>query len=60
MTLIDWYRQRGDERLRLGVDDENDRAAAFWGGLGFRFVERRPRKSATGTVDVSVLELSIS
>ncbi len=60
LALIGWYRQHGHERLLLGVDDGNDRAAAFWGNLGFTRIDRRPRISAAPSVDVDVLELRLT
>jgi RimJ/RimL family protein N-acetyltransferase len=59
-ALADWYRERGIARLRLGVDDGNVAAAAFWRSLGYRSVDRRERPSPLGTLGVDVLELSLT
>jgi GNAT superfamily N-acetyltransferase len=58
-ALAHWYRQRGETRLRVGVDDGNDRAAAFWRALGYERVDRRERDSPLGRLGVDVLELSL-
>jgi len=58
-ALAGWYRDQGVERLRLGVDDGNDRGARFWRQLGYRFVERRDRPSPMGRLGVDVLELTL-
>jgi GNAT superfamily N-acetyltransferase len=57
-ALADWYRQRGEGRLRVGVDDGNDGAAAFWRAVGYRPVDRRERDSPLGRLGVEVLERS--
>jgi RimJ/RimL family protein N-acetyltransferase len=59
-ALAGWYRERGVERLRLGVDDGNDVAAAFWRYLGYRLVDRRERPSPQGPLGVDVLELDLT
>jgi RimJ/RimL family protein N-acetyltransferase len=58
-ALADWYRDRGESRLRLGVDDGNERAAAFWQALGYQRVERRERDSPLGRLGVDVLEVRL-
>jgi RimJ/RimL family protein N-acetyltransferase len=58
-ALADWYRSQGEARLRLGVDDGNDRAAAFWEALGYVNVDRRERDSPLGRLGVDVLELAL-
>jgi GNAT superfamily N-acetyltransferase len=58
-ALADWYRERGETRLRLGVDDGNDAAAGFWRALGYRPVDRRERDSPLGRLGVEVLELAL-
>jgi GNAT superfamily N-acetyltransferase len=58
-ALADWYRQRGESRLRIGVDDGNDGAAAFWRALGYRPVDRRERDSPLGRLGVDVLEIRL-
>lgn len=58
-ALAQWYRDRGAPRLRLGVDDGNEPAAAFWRSLGYRPVDRRERPSPQGKLGVDVLELAL-
>jgi ribosomal protein S18 acetylase RimI-like enzyme len=58
-ALADWYRERGETRLRLGVDAGNDPAAGFWRALGYRPVDRRERDSPLGRLGVEVLELAL-
>jgi GNAT superfamily N-acetyltransferase len=58
-VLADWYRSQGESRLRLGVDDGNERAAAFWRALGYEQVDRRERDSPMGRLGVDVLELRL-
>jgi GNAT superfamily N-acetyltransferase len=58
-ALAGWYRNQGVTRLRIGVDDGNDGAAAFWRALGYREVDRRERDSPLGRLGVDVLELSL-
>ena len=55
-ALADWYRSQGHSRLRLGVDDGNDRAAGFWQALGYQKVDHRERDSPLGRLGVDVLE----
>ncbi len=59
LALIDWYRRAGHRRILLAVDDGNQRAAAFWTRLGFTQIDRRPRTTSRGAVDVGVLELRL-
>jgi len=58
-ALADWYLGRGVRRLRVGVDDGNEPAAAFWRSLGYRVVDRRERPSPQGVLGVDVLELDL-
>lgn len=58
-ALAESYRSQGESRLRLGVDDGNDRAAAFWRALGYEQVDRRERDSPGGRLGVDVLELRL-
>jgi RimJ/RimL family protein N-acetyltransferase len=58
-AIAAWYRSQGVTRLRLGVDEGNDGAAAFWRTLGYRQVDRRERDSPLGRLGVDVLELSL-
>jgi len=58
-AIADWYRSQGESRLRLGVDDGNERAAAFWGALGYERVDRRERDSPMGRLGVDVLEIRL-
>jgi RimJ/RimL family protein N-acetyltransferase len=58
-AVADWYRSRGETRLRLGVDDGNERAARFWRALGYRRVDRRERDSPLGRLGVDVLEIAL-
>jgi RimJ/RimL family protein N-acetyltransferase len=58
-ALADSYRARGETRLRLGVDDGNERAAGFWRALGYVKVDRRERDSPLGHLGVDVLEISL-
>jgi RimJ/RimL family protein N-acetyltransferase len=58
-ALAEWYRAQGQTRLRLGVDDGNDRAAAFWRALGYEQVDRRVRDSPMGRLGVEVLEIAL-
>lgn len=53
------YRSQGATRLRVGVDDGNDGAAAFWRRLGYQQVDRRERDSPLGRLGVDVLELEL-
>lgn len=55
-AFLDWARQLGATALRLGVDDGNDPAMAFWTNLGFLPVDRREREGPVGTLGVTVLE----
>jgi RimJ/RimL family protein N-acetyltransferase len=56
-AIAAWYRSQGATRLRIGVDDGNDGAAAFWRRLGYQQVDRRERDSPLGRLGVDVLEL---
>jgi GNAT superfamily N-acetyltransferase len=58
-ALADGYRRQGETRLRIGVDDGNDRAAAFWRALGYQPVDRRERDSPLGRLGVDVLEIGL-
>jgi GNAT superfamily N-acetyltransferase len=58
-ALARWYADCGASALRVGVDDGNDAAAAFWRSLGYRPVDRRERPSPVGLLGVEVLELSL-
>jgi GNAT superfamily N-acetyltransferase len=58
-ALVDWARNRGAPALRLGVDEGNGRALAFWQSMGFRHVEERDRVGPSGRLTVSVLELPL-
>ena len=58
-ALVVWARERGVPALRLGVDEGNAAAFAFWQSLGFRVVDERERVGAQGPLRVSVLELSL-
>jgi GNAT superfamily N-acetyltransferase len=58
-ALADWYRSQGASGLRLGVDDGNERAAAFWRALGYAPVDRRERDSPSGRLAVDVLEIPL-
>jgi GNAT superfamily N-acetyltransferase len=58
-ALVAWARGRGAPALRLGVDDGNDGAAAFWRALGFGEVDRRQRRGPEGVVGVTVLERAL-
>jgi ribosomal protein S18 acetylase RimI-like enzyme len=58
-ALAAHQRSRGETRLRVGVDEGNDAAAAFWASLGYREVDVRERPSPSGPLSVSVLELSL-
>lgn len=58
-ALADWYRSQGGTRLRIGVDDGNDGAAAFWRALGYESVDRRVRDSPGGRLGVDVLEIAL-
>jgi len=58
-ALADWYAGQGVARLRVGVDDGNEPAAAFWRSLGYRPVDRRERPSPQGRLGVDVLELAL-
>jgi RimJ/RimL family protein N-acetyltransferase len=58
-ALADWYRGQGETRVRLGVDDGNERAAAFWRALGYQRVDRRERDSPRGRLGVDVLEVRL-
>jgi RimJ/RimL family protein N-acetyltransferase len=58
-ALADWYRDQGETRLRLGVDDGNERAAGFWQALGYQRVDRRERDSPRGRLGVDVLEVRL-
>jgi RimJ/RimL family protein N-acetyltransferase len=58
-ALADAYRSSGVSRLRLGVDDGNDGASAFWRALGYQKVDRRERDSPAGRLGVDVLELRL-
>jgi len=58
-AFLDWARARGASALRLGVDDGNEAAMAFWTGLGFVPVDRRERDSPTGHLGVTVLERAL-
>ncbi len=55
-AIVGWARDRGAAALRLGVDDRNDAAAAFWATHGFFPVDQRQRASPLGTLGVTVLE----
>lgn len=58
-AIAAWYREQGATRLRIGVDDGNEGAAAFWRRLGYHPVDRRERDSPLGRLGVDVLELSL-
>lgn len=58
-ALAEDQRSRGRTRLRVGVDEGNEAAAAFWAGLGYRQVDVRQRPSPSGVLRVSVLELDL-
>lgn len=55
-SLLDWARGNGVGAVRLGVDDGNDKAYAFWTRQGFTRVDRRTRTSPAGDLGVTVLE----
>jgi RimJ/RimL family protein N-acetyltransferase len=55
-ALVEWARKSGASALRIGVDDGNDRALAFWARRGFTPVDRRERPSPRGRIGVTVLE----
>jgi RimJ/RimL family protein N-acetyltransferase len=59
-AMESWARHRGAQRLRLGVDDDNVSAAAFWRRLGFREVDHRERVGPSGLVGVTVMEISLA
>ena len=58
-ALAQWARDRGAPALRLGVDDGNDAALAFWSSLGYVEVDRRERRGPAGPLAVAVLELAL-
>ena len=58
-ALAQWARERGAPALRLGVDDGNDAALAFWTSLGYVEVDRRERRGPSGPLAVAVLELRL-
>ncbi|HEU4676553.1 MAG TPA: GNAT family N-acetyltransferase [Motilibacteraceae bacterium] len=57
-ALVGWARELPAPALRLGVDDGNDRAAAFWTACGFVPVDRRERDSPAGRLGVTVMEIA--
>ena len=59
-AFVGWARQRGVPALRLGVDEGNAAAFAFWQSLGFEVVDERERVGAAGPMRVTVLELSLT
>lgn len=56
-ALLAWARGQGAAALRLGVDEGNASAFAFWHTLGFRVVDERERVGPAGPLRVAVLEL---
>lgn len=55
-ALVGWARDLPAPALRLGVDDGNHRAAAFWARCGFVPVDHRERASPGGRLGVTVME----
>ena len=55
-ALLEWAHRNGAGGLRLGVDDGNDAAYAFWTRQGFTPVDRRARTSPAGDLGVTVME----
>jgi GNAT superfamily N-acetyltransferase len=55
-ALLGWAAALPAPALRLGVDDGNERAAAFWAACGFVPVDRRQRDSPAGRLGVTVME----
>lgn len=58
-VLLDWARARGATALRLGVDEGNASAFAFWQKLGFRAVDERERVGPAGPLRVTVMEFPL-
>lgn len=58
-ALLDWARARGATALRLGVDEGNEAAFAFWQTLGFRPVELRERLGPAGALRVTIMEFPL-
>lgn len=55
-ALLGWARAQGATAVRLGVDEGNASAFAFWQTLGFRAVDLRERVGPVGTLRVTVME----
>ncbi len=58
-ALLEWARSSGAPALRLGVDEGNDDAMAFWTRSGFEVVDHRARSGPTGKVRVEVMEVRL-
>lgn len=58
-ALVAWARAAGAPALRLGVDEGNASALAFWQRLGFVEVDRRERVGPSGPVLVTVMEMRL-
>lgn len=58
-ALAEQQRSRGQRRLRIGVDEGDEAASAFWASLGYREVDVRERPSPAGPMAVSVRELDL-
>jgi GNAT superfamily N-acetyltransferase len=59
LALAAHQRSRGRARLRVGVDEGNPTASAFWSSLGYREVDVRERPSPGGPLRVFVLEVDL-
>ena len=59
-AIARYYAERGTDRLRLGVDDGNQTAYAFWTALGYQEVDRRTRRGPAGRSAVLVMETELS
>jgi RimJ/RimL family protein N-acetyltransferase len=59
VALVEWARARAATALRLGVDEGNHAALAFWQSLGFEPVDRRDRRGPSGHMAVHVMELRL-
>ena len=58
-AIADYYRATGVACLRLGVDEGNDAALAFWTARGFVTVDERERTSPAGRRTVTVMEIAL-